>query len=84
MGAATLAMKVTSASLTDNRSTSNSPIGTRSLTLIIESTASASAVPLSVAGTVVTSSDPRDAKAMLGKVLTLNYDDVTGVITSLT
>lgn len=78
MAAATLAMTVSTASLVK---TAN---GVTELVLVLKSTATASAVPLSVASRAVSQSDPQDAKAMAGTALTLNYDDATGVITSLT
>lgn len=85
MAAATLAMKVVGASLSLNRGASaNTTAGTVSLTLTIEATASASAVPRATSSRAVSSSDPQEALAMVGKTLTLNYDDATGVITSLT
>lgn len=86
MAAATLAMKVVAASLTVNRgSSANTTAGATTLTLTIEATAAPSAaVPLAVASRAVSSSDPQDAKGMVGKALTLNFDDTTGVITSLT
>ena len=85
MAAATLAMKVVAADLTVNRGASaNTNPGTTTLTLVIEATASASSVPLANAARAVSSSDPQVAKAMVGKTLTLNFDDSTGVITSLT
>lgn len=86
MAAATLAMKVIAATLVTNRgASSNTTAGATTLTLVIEATAAPSAaVPLAVASGAVTSSDPQTAKAMIGKTLTLNFDDTTGVITSLT
>lgn len=85
MAAATLAMKVVGASLTVNRgSSSNTTAGTTTLTLTFEATASAAAVPKSIATKALSSSDPQEPKAMVGTTLTLNYDDSTGVITSLT
>lgn len=86
MAAATLAVKVIAASLTVNRgATANTVAGATTLTLVIEATAAPSAaVPLSIASRAVSSSDPQEAKGMVGKALTLNFDDTTGVITSLT
>jgi hypothetical protein len=85
MAANTLAMKVVAASLTINQGASaNTTAGTRTLVLVVEATASAASVPLAVAATSVSAADPQVAKGMIGKTLTLNYDDVTGVITSLT
>jgi hypothetical protein len=85
MAAATLAMKVVQASLTKNAGQSaNTTAGTTTLFLVIEATATAAAVPLATASKAVSAEDPQDAKGMIGKALTLNFDDVTGVITSLT
>lgn len=86
MAAATCAVKVVGASLTVNRGSSSSiTSGSTMLTLVIESTAAPSAaVPLAIASRAVSSSDPQEAKGMIGKTLTLNFDDTTGVITSLT
>lgn len=86
MAAATLAVKVVAATLTINRgSSANTTAGATTLTLVVEATAAPSAaVPLALASRVVTSSDPQEAKGMVGKALTLNFDDTTGVITSLT
>jgi hypothetical protein len=79
-------MKVMSASLTVNRgSMAGTTAGATTLTLVLEATAAPSAaVPLAIASRAVSSSDPQDAKGMVGKALTLNFDDTTGVITSLT
>ena len=86
MAAATLAMKVIAATLVTNRgSTSNIAAGATTLTLVLEATAAPSAaVPLASASGAVTGSDPQTAKSMVGKALTLNFDDTTGAITSLT
>lgn len=86
MAAATCAVKVVAATLTINRGASASiASGSTMLTLVIESTAAPSAtVPLALASRAVSSSDPQEAKGMVGKTLTLNFDDTTGVITSLT
>lgn len=85
MAAATLAVKVVSAELTVNQGASpNVTAGTTQLVLVIEATATSAAVPLATAGKAVSAEDPQTAKGMVGKALTLNFDDVTGVITSLT
>lgn len=85
MAAATLAMKVISASLTKNQgASSNTTAGTTTLVLTFEATASAASVPLATAARAVSAQDPQVAKGMVGTTLTLNYDDSTGVITSLT
>lgn len=85
MAAATLAVKVVAADLVVNRGASaNTTANTTTLTLVLEATATAAAVPKADAAKAVSSSDPTAAKGMVGTALTLNYDDTTGVITSLT
>jgi hypothetical protein len=86
MAAATCAVKVVSAHLTIDRGASSALAdGSIMLTMVIQSTAAPSAaVPLAVASGAVSSSDPQEAKGMIGQALTLNFDDTTGVITSLT
>jgi hypothetical protein len=86
MAAATCAVKVIAATVTRNQGASaNITAGSLQLTLVIEATAAPSAaVPLAVAAKQVSPSDPQEAKGMVGKALTLNFDDTTGVITSLT
>jgi hypothetical protein len=85
MAAATLAVKVVAADLVINAgASSNTTPGTTTLVLTVEATASAAAVPLALASGAVSKTGPQVAKGMVGKALTLNFDDVTGVITSLT
>lgn len=85
MAAATLAMKVVSADLSVNTgSSSNTTAGTTTLVLVIEATATAASVPLADTSKSVSKTGSAVAKAMVGKTLTLNFDDSTGVITSLT
>lgn len=77
MAAATLAVEVVAAEV-------NVTGGVRTLVLVVESTAAATAVPLADTAKVPDASRPSGAAGMVGKALTLNYDDATGVITSLT
>ena len=77
MAAATLAVQVKVAEV-------NFEGGARKLVLLVESTAAATAVPLSDAAKAPDASRPSGALGMVGKALTLNYDDATGAITSLT
>ena len=77
MAAATLAVQVKVAEV-------NFEGGARKLVLLVESTAAATAVPLSDAAKAPDASRPSGALGMVGKALTLNFDDATGAITSLT
>lgn len=77
MAAATLLVEVTAAEVIVEG-------GARKLVLHIASTAPATAVPLADASKPPDITRPSGALGMTGTALTLNYDDVTGAITSLT
>lgn len=84
MAAATLNMKIVSATLTKNTGSSSlTTAGTTTLTLVIEAVASAAAVPLNVASDAVSATNSADAKGLLDDLVTMTYDDTTGVLTSI-
>lgn len=77
MAAATLAVQVVAAEVVVSG-------GARQLVLKIVSTAPATAIPLADPSKPVDITSAATAKSMIGTALTLNYDNVTGAITSLT
>jgi hypothetical protein len=84
MAAATLAMKIVSATLSKNAGASSlTTAGTTTLTLVIEAVASAASVPLNVASDSPSATNPADAKGLLDDLVTMTYDDTTGVLTSI-
>ena len=84
MAAATLAMKIVSATLTKNTGSSSlTAAGVTTLTLVIEAVASAASVPLNVAADSPSATNSADAKGLLDDLVTMTYDDTTGVLTSI-
>jgi hypothetical protein len=85
MAAATLGMRIVSATLVKNTGASSlTNAGVTTLTLVVEATASAASVPLATAGKAVSAQDPQQAKGLVASTgLTLTYDDTTGAFTSL-
>ena len=86
MAAATLSMRIVSATLSKNAGASSlTNAGTTTLTLVVEALATAASVPLATAGKAVSEQDSQQAKGLVASTpLTLTYDDTTGVFTSLT
>lgn len=84
MAAATLDMKIVSATLSKNTGANSlTTAGTTTLTLVIEAVASASSVPLNVASDFPSTTNSADAKGLLDDLVTMTYDDTTGVLTSI-
>jgi hypothetical protein len=84
MAAATLDMKIVSATLSKNTGASTlTTAGTTTLTLVIEAVADAASVPLNVASDSPSKTNPADAKGLIDDLVTMTYDDTTGVLTSI-